>query len=356
MSYSPGVRDGESEKASTTILFSTTRNWNVGDEFILFGVRTLLDSIVGPYNPVIYNRNPDLHRGRIRARTAQVRSGDAEVTADLRPLWERFTFRADNSWTDARHTRPLVSSLLEADIPVMYLGLGGWDGLDEVVYDELPRADRTLLERALLVTVRDRLCETLLAPIGTSLLPCPSLFAAPEARPRKKINRIALSMQGRHGESEQAVSEETWRFSMALGRALARRFTCAVVCHYVDELATLPTHFADMPVRYSYDAADYFGIYDEFDLTVTTRVHGAGICASLGIPGFLLRHSSRASTAEGFLGEWIDPQGETVDAVVERIASFDVESASRRLMEHKDVQHRGYAELLGGALRRAGLV
>jgi len=40
--------------------FSTTRQWNPGDEFILFGVRHILDEMKISYNPIIYNRNPSV--------------------------------------------------------------------------------------------------------------------------------------------------------------------------------------------------------------------------------------------------------------------------------------------------------
>ena len=40
------------------ILFSTSRQWNCGDEFILFGVRRLLDRVPLRYNSIIYNRHP----------------------------------------------------------------------------------------------------------------------------------------------------------------------------------------------------------------------------------------------------------------------------------------------------------
>ena len=43
---------------NTTIIYSATRQWNPGDEFILFGVRRIFDTVVGKHNVVMYNRNP----------------------------------------------------------------------------------------------------------------------------------------------------------------------------------------------------------------------------------------------------------------------------------------------------------
>ena len=43
------------------ILFSSTRQWNPGDEFIFFGVRNLIeDFFQKKINWVLYDRNPDL--------------------------------------------------------------------------------------------------------------------------------------------------------------------------------------------------------------------------------------------------------------------------------------------------------
>jgi hypothetical protein len=43
------------------IVFSTTRQWNCGDEFILMGCINLMKKVIGEnFNPIIYNRHPDL--------------------------------------------------------------------------------------------------------------------------------------------------------------------------------------------------------------------------------------------------------------------------------------------------------
>lgn len=45
--------------AIKNIMFSSTRQWNCGDEFILFGVMNIFDRLLGKdsYNPILYNRN-----------------------------------------------------------------------------------------------------------------------------------------------------------------------------------------------------------------------------------------------------------------------------------------------------------
>lgn len=42
------------------VVFSTTRQWDPGDEFILAGIRNILHELNIEFNPIIFNRNPDI--------------------------------------------------------------------------------------------------------------------------------------------------------------------------------------------------------------------------------------------------------------------------------------------------------
>src|SRR3954462_11648347 len=46
------------------VLFSATRQWNPGDEFILFGSVNALRSAGLDVNPILFNRNPQIRRMR----------------------------------------------------------------------------------------------------------------------------------------------------------------------------------------------------------------------------------------------------------------------------------------------------
>lgn len=41
------------------VVYSATRQWNPGDEFILRGARRVIEAKIGPSNAILYNRNPD---------------------------------------------------------------------------------------------------------------------------------------------------------------------------------------------------------------------------------------------------------------------------------------------------------
>ncbi|HJO68176.1 MAG TPA: polysaccharide pyruvyl transferase family protein [Rhodospirillales bacterium] len=356
------------------MLFSTTRMYNPGDDFVLFGIRRLLEASLGSFVPVVHNRNPALHALRGLAAASAGRTDPAALgMAELHRAIEGTVPAYDNSWhagfdMDAVDlavfagtpewagtvTAPLADALLTAGTPTLYLGLGAFEGVGAMGYAEIPKRDRRLLEGALLVTVRDEACAALLAPLSPALLPCPSLFAAPQPRPRARVRRIALSMQGVGERNPQRIERETFAYAEALFVALAERFECTLVCHYIDEIAELRAAFGDgFPISYAYDAAEYLEIYDGFDVTVTTRVHGAGLAASLGIPGFLIGHSARAATAEGFCATILDPNEWSVDAALDLIASYDA-AASKALIAHKEAAREATLGHLRPALRDLG--
>jgi hypothetical protein len=53
-------------------------------------------------------------------------------------------------------------------------------------------------------------------------------------------------------------------------------------------------------VLYSAYAEDYAGLFDRFDVVLSTRIHGCGIASSLGIPNVLIPHDGRSQTALKF--------------------------------------------------------
>jgi len=353
-----------------TILYSTTRTWNPGDEFILFGVRNLINDLLPQHNALIWDRNPDLHP-QLFFRTVDVTIERGQATeqhklpGDL--ILKPFANRSNNSWRPKHGldhvdycifagtpewlgsmVSPLTEAVAASAVPVAYLGVGAFEGIWNFKIKNFPANDRRLLERAALVTARDRRVATMLAPLPVTELPCPALFAAPDARIRDG-KRIALCVSSGVKGARQPIARNSYDFALALYRRLAEKYDCALVCHYSEEVAHLRGLLPEtVDIRYSYDAGDYAAIYDDFDLTVTTRVHGAGMCASLGIPGFVIAHSARTDTVRGFLSEILDPTKDTIDAVVARIDGFDVAQASAALVAHKQQTKSAYQTLLKG--------
>jgi len=178
-------------------------------------------------------------------------------------------------------------------------------------------------------------------------LPCPALFAADYEQLRRGKQKIALSTQGTLPGNMQRIDQETLDYSVQLFRKLAKQYDCTLVCHYIDELYQLQPLLGDvLKFSYSYDARDYIEIYDQFDLLVTTRVHGAGLCASLGIPSVVLAHSARSDTVAGFLADTIQIQSTSIGQLLEHIEQINIQERSEILLAHKAETRQHYLELL----------
>ena len=351
------------------LLFSTTRSWNCGDDFILFGVRNLVKDIIPEFNSIIYNRNPELHSFRtynsgikMNVQTSQGQLQEIDLSKQLCGR----TWLMDNSWRPQHDlslidycifagtpewlgtkVEPLVQCLIQDDTPVAYLGVGIFEGTRSAPFENLPRQDQVLLKKARLVTTRDADCLKLLEPVNAIQLPCPALFAADHERQRTEKQRIALSTQGTLPGNGQRIDQETLDYSVNLFRTLAELYNCTLVCHYIDEMYQLQPLLGDViHIVYSYDAQDYIDLYDKFDLLVTTRVHGAGLCASLGIPSIVLSHSARSDTAAGFLADLVQIETVEVDGLVKQIAQLDIQERSKALLSHKEENRQRYLDLL----------
>src|SRR5262245_35142951 len=102
------------------VLFSTTRQWNPGDEFILFGCVNALRSAGLEFNPVIFNLNPQT---RLRKPLIQWMSA-----IDRALFGGRVAPFLDNSFKDA--TDPAIIDL------AVFAGSPEWHGRRlEPMYD-----------------------------------------------------------------------------------------------------------------------------------------------------------------------------------------------------------------------------
>lgn len=360
------------------IVFSSTKQWNPGDEFILLGVRQILAKIGVAHNAILYNRHPGLRStfmDRQYFRYSKIPS-DFAHDASLVDLEANLKFGfLDNSlkpgmdcsfvdmvilagtpeWCNGRML-DLYESILKFQLPVIVLGVGG----DCEIYQE---NFREVIAKAKLLTVRDRCTQNAVRAQGfeAELLPCPALLAAPTAFERQveTVRKIALVYQASasasvpwNGGTDGAYGYLKALFAHLIAAGAQIGMTFEIVCHYIDELPLAMADFPGVPVHYAHDALDYQNIYRRFDLVVGPRVHGIGMCASLGIPGLAIAHDRRAGTCEGFLAELVET-GTDVELVWRRLLELagDAAGKSRALAVHKRATMARYAELLAGAMQ-----
>ncbi|MFT6914265.1 MAG: hypothetical protein ACJAWL_000553 [Motiliproteus sp.] len=346
------------------IVFSTTRQWNPGDEFIMFGCQNLIERVIGPYNSIIYNRNPQTRRARkydiIKAIDNFLGKDFVEKfldnsVKDRMPMnyADLVVFAGSPEWRGRRMTK-LYDSIAEFNIPAIFMGLGT-SGEFEFNSDNFTVNEMSAFKDSKLITCRDVSCQDGLEITGSHFLPCPALFSSNKQRLVTDVKKIALIYGTSSATACNNVSVETHDYLLELYRKLISQlggeYEFEFIAHYIDELHTFDKEFPSQKLNYSYDAKDYLDIYGKFDYVIGYRVHGIGISASQGIPGMMIAHDPRSSTVKGFLAEIVD-SGTPVDQVIEVVKQqiIEVESCSRLLLEHKENTEQKYIKLLQESL------
>jgi len=270
------------------ILISSTRQWNPGDEFILFGIRNLLEEVFDKeiINWVLYDRNPDLfidgfknplHRGSLWGNSFHghdPKSIDVAVIAGT-PEW----FGPSLSG--------FYKAVREANLPLIVLGAGYIDAQINFTDDEI----YCLKNLTRVVTVRDEYAARELNKIGVSheILPCPALFASSSEKIPSDLKKIGLIIQTDKTLNQSVKEELAHVLLWAVKKLRDAGFNTDIICHYIDEFIEFSRTFEN--VRYSYDARDYINILNGYDLVISTRVHGAILANSLGKPAMVLHTS-----------------------------------------------------------------
>lgn len=357
------------------ILFSTTRQWNPGDEFILMGCINLLKGICPAFNPIIYNRNPEVRQGKFAelnflksSRWERWRpTGNSLVRAFLRTgfLDNSFKNDTDPSFLDlvvfagspewkGPFCKPLYKVIAKRNLPTLFLGIGGGPNFTRRTLSVL---EQEVLGRAQLITARDENAAQFLANYHPLVLPCPALFSAsvPYEKKIQKVNKIGLIYGTYQASNNNNVSKETYIYLKDLYGKIIRRFSSQyeieIVCHYIDELPHAYKDFPGVNILYSYDSKDYLDIFHRFDFVIGHRVHGIGISASMGIPGLAVIHDNRGQTTKGFLAGLITT-GMPLARVLGQITAHieQVQTLNKQLQSHKQNTRNVYLELLRAKL------
>jgi hypothetical protein len=326
------------------ILFSTTRQWNCGDEFILFGTRRLLDGVGINYNAIIYNRHPSIspspHTLRKRwSRSEPLPNLDNSFFLDEPGVIDYVVFAGSPEWFGGPRVDPLLRFIVDNKIRCAFLGVGV----------HRPRQLSELLQTVLrehcdLITARDPVCYELVKDYPHAFYEvCPALFAAPKARQRTSIKSVGVVIQAGNTK-HHSVPGRVLEGCLNQFAKLERVFPTSYIAHYIDDLKMGRALGKD--VLYSGYSEDYAALFDRFDVILSTRVHGCGIASSLGIPNALIPHDGRYLTAQKFKSHIAGPGSDLLDWV----KGIDVERLSSELIEYRSLCEHAYRELLTGHL------
>lgn len=311
------------------ILFSTTRQWNPGDEFILKGILNLFDMLGVDYNPLIFNRNPDISQAysgiNPLRRIQKSFKGKSALNSIIRMGWNDNSFKPEMDYSSidlvvfagspgwyGKELSPLYKAIKKFQIPVAFIGIGSYEKDVSIVREIIHRRGFDhVLSNAQLICVRDQTSKELLKEYQAIQLPCPALLSATTTRKISSVQNLGLIYATYRSVQNQRISPLAYRNLIEIYRTLeenySSRYEISYVGHYIDEFTDYHKKSGfSSPFYYSYDSASYSDIYKHFDLVIGPRVHGLGLAASLGIPGLHLGHDHRSDTVAGFGAERVD--------------------------------------------------
>lgn len=270
-----------------TVVVSSTRGWNVGDEIIFAGIKNLIgnDSI----NWVLFDRNPDIRmqRGRV---LSNVFSDQKSFKCDA------ILLAGTPEWSGDACT-PLYKLADRLKCPVYILGVGC--GTNS--FSDLER--RVLMNQGKWRITRDFDTGSVLPGGNAVTLPCPALFADQSFKNTRKVKRIGITMQmlqkGCHGLGTMYTEADLYQ----LVDDFKRLYDVSIICHYIKEFEFWSNLMPKLDVYYSYDVNTYLKFYREFDAIVGTRLHGACLALAQGKPTVLINKSHRCVLAQKPFGD-----------------------------------------------------
>jgi Polysaccharide pyruvyl transferase len=340
-------------RPTLNVLISSTRQWNPGDEFILMGVRRLLESVLGPrLHYILWNRNPDLFLDRWanpRLRPTLLTNSAVEPALDVMDL---VVLAGSPEWSGPPLERVYRELLRYPHVPLLTLGAGGAG--PGFVLSEMER-EVYLRPNSLIVCRNPMLAAEVNDQLGTPkarLLPCPALFCSPETTPRSADSfasvRPALGVQGDTVDNQACPKSLVDRFKAFLSDdPEASRF--GYVAHYIEEFLRYSRLGRSRDIFYSYEPFDYVAYYrNGVRLLITSRLHGAIASLSCGTPASVIEFGShRVSDAvqpfEGLLPslDFEESLNRCRDLTPQECASRSVE-----IMAFKERTFRVYQDVL----------
>lgn len=340
----------------TRIIFSSTRGWNPGDEFILMGIRNLLRLADVDYMEILYNRHPAIRT--VFPLTDKVLKGASFIFAqnpDMQmkqygagktiphfdnsffPIKHRIAdyviFAGTPEWAGKRN-RQLYRYALENEIPGALLGIG--------LANSIAESERQYISKyAELITTRDDEAYQQLKDFGAIRSVCPALFCAQYTNPISDINRIGIVFQGTRIWAN-SIPQTMLATLVPIYRELIHNGAMLICHHFADMTEAIDIFGEDAPILYSSNPEQLLQLYSHFDLIIGTRLHGIGAAASYGIPGILIPHDNRTKGSDSFC-EVIAPP----EKVLNTIEKMDWINKSKKIVNHRKHWQSKMLNLIG---------
>jgi hypothetical protein len=322
------------------ILFSTTRQWNPGDEFIFFGIRNLLNELGLEFNTIIYNRHPSINpvpvfRRHRWSRLEEYPKLDNSFFLDVPNAVDYVIFAGTPEWWGDVRVDPLLKYIMKNKLRCSFIGVG----VDQ------KRSLSNLLINVLenntdLIIARDETCYDMIRKYKNARLEvCPALFASKEQRQRVELKKMGIVLQTPK-TPKQAIPSESYKKCIKEYNMLEKYYNVTYIANYIDDY--LLARELGKNVFYSSYSEDYLNAMDIFDFVVSTRIHGCGLASSLGIPNALIPHDGRYSAAIKFKTHILEDD----QSVIEYIRNLNFISKSNEIIENKLTQKTIFKEII----------
>lgn len=113
------------------ILFSSTVQWNVGDEFIYHGIKRLFGRLGIRYNSILFNRNPEIATPRPKAHWWKRLPPAPPAENSFKPAlttsddWiDHVVFAGTPEWIGGERVEPLLKFVCRSGVRCSFIGVG----------------------------------------------------------------------------------------------------------------------------------------------------------------------------------------------------------------------------------------
>lgn len=296
----------------------TTRECNPGDDFILNGIKNLYPEDV---SWAIYNRNPD----------NKLVCGN-QWTGHSLDIFDQVIIAGSPQWY-GKAVQRLYESLIETPRSISFYGIG----VGESGKLNLSDLDLAILKQANSIITRGEECKKQLQECGIQSVTreCPALFAGkPEVTDEDRVCGVLTTKRPNKTNDTISVQKQVELYKQLNANE--------VIVHHLDEVEEAKRYFEK--VWYTYNPDDYTRIYKQFDVIVSSRLHGAIFAMAWGRPAFLIDTGSKRCQDAAPQVPLMEFCG--ADQVKDKLNQLNIKEKSSEIVEFISQKKKEYQEVI----------
>lgn len=354
------------------ILFSTTRTWNIWDEFIMRWIENLLEEIWINYNKILFNRNPEINWWfeflnflRNSFFDKYLNNIIFQLLRTYLRLWfydnsfsykyyhlykdiDYIIFAGSPEWSWYR-SKILFDLINKNQLKALFLFIWEaghpWNKTKKWIVEWIKKSKLIILRNP-----EDFKNFKKLNP-NTFQLSCPALFCEKEEKNINCINNIWITFSFPNSSKWHNINKNTFNELIKFINYLKtnyKEYKLYWIFHNIKDFYLFSQNreikalFKDS--YYSWDREDYKKFYKKFDLIISTRVHWNWISSSLWIPNIAFIHDDRWSTVLWFWSHIVKNIEEAKS--IFNIIKNNIKNENKKLKDLKQYQKKKRINIL----------